>query len=189
MYVIIALYSISAMLLSFKAQRNEADKASTFRPGDDEVVYWFYLKIRIEDRTNSFIVSGTSAGLDFGKILDFEKSLWDGLSKRQIAIGPFYDKNEAMNAKRLYKPDKNKVKEMPEGEIPATVHWFAITFEQSPRLRIYVIKRNPAQVQSGTENRFIDVYFEQLPNKLLSIGPFYDYNQAEEAKRMYRMNE
>ncbi len=186
---VILLYSISAITLSFKKNEHLKGNSIPTVTEDDPVYYWFYLKIRIDDRTNTFKVSGTSGGLDYGYQLDFEKALWNNLSKRQIAIGPFQTKEEALNAKRLYKMSEDKIHELPEGEVPDRINWFAITFEQSPRLKIYIIRRAPGAVQTGTEDFFVSTFYEQLGVRLLSIGPFYDYEHAEMAKRLYRMNE
>ncbi|MBN2892964.1 MAG: hypothetical protein JXL97_13940 [Bacteroidales bacterium] len=189
LFVIVLLYSVSLLTISFKnGEITEGKRAGSIHD-DDPVYYWYFVRVRIDDRTNTFKLSGTSGGLDYGYLIDFEKNLWNGLSKRQIAVGPFLSREEALNAKRLYKTSADKINEMPEGEIPDRIHWFAITFEQSPRLRIFVIRRAPGAVQTGTVDQFIAAFYEQLNVRLLSIGPFYYYEQAEEAKRLYRVNE
>lgn len=189
--LLLLIVTISIISISFKSKNEIKDQSIVkILDGDDEpVYYWFYARIRIDDRTNTYKLTGTTGGLEYGHLIDFEKNLWNSLSKRQIAVGPFQTREEALNAKRLYKSKKDKIKELPEGEIPDRIHWFAITFEQSDRLRIFVIRRAPGAVVTGTVDDFIEAYFEQLEFKLLQIGPFYYYEQAEEAKRFYRMNE
>ncbi len=159
------------------------------RLDDDPTVYWFFAAVKFARRSNGYKLTGTPGGVSYGKTIDFEKDLWANLSRRRIAVGPFLSKNEALNARRLYKSKRDRIRGLPRGQIPNEVHWFAVAFGQSDRLRIFVFERAPGAVVSGTENFFIDVFYEQLQRKLLSIGPFYDYEQAEIAKRLYRKNE
>lgn len=187
--VIALLFSLSISTISFKNNESREGKRGKLIHEDDPVVYWFFVRVRIDVRSNSYKLAGTSRGLEYGYQIDFEKNLWEGLSKRQIAVGPFLSREEALNSRRLYKTKKDKIKEMPEGEIPDDIHWFAITFDQSDRMRIFVIKRSPAAVQTGSVEQFINAFYEQLQYRLLQIGPFYYYEQAEDAKRLYRLNE
>jgi hypothetical protein len=186
---IVFLLSISLLNLSFDNHTQKHGKKLSVINEDDPIYFWFFVRVRIDTRQDKFIMSGTTGGIRTGRQIDFEKDLWSNLSRRQIAVGPFESKNEAVNAKRLYKTKKKLIKSLPKGEVPAQVTWFAVTFEQSPRLRIFVIKRAPGAVFTGSEQMFIDAFFEQLNYKLLTIGPFYNYDQAELAKRLYRKNE
>lgn len=155
----------------------------------NRIYYWFAVNVRIDNKTDSYKVTSTSSELYAGTLKEFEKDLWKSLSNRKIVVGPFLEKNEALNAKRLYRSSEDKVKLMPVDTVPAIVHWFAIDFKQSDRMFIYIIVRNPAATQSGPEKRFIDAFYEQLNYKHFAIGPFYSYDHAEFAKRLYRKNE
>lgn len=156
----------------------------------DQVFYWFYATVKIDQRTNGYKIMGTSGNLQKGYIADFEKDLWQSLSQRKIVVGPFSDKSEAANAKRLYVSKKDRaLSKIPKDTVPSTVYWFAINFDQSDRLGIFVINRVPGAVQHGSENFFIEAFFEQLPYQQFAIGPFYDQFFIEEYKRIYRKNE
>ncbi len=185
------LVGISLFFLSFRLHNvPQSDNNILKITDDDQIVYWFYASVRIDDRTNTYKMSGTPGGIQWGYQTDFEKDLWKNLSTRKVAIGPFLNKNEAINAKRLYKSKKTiALRQIPKDTVPPEVYWFAISFDQSDRLRIYVMERSPAAVQTGNENQFINAFFEQLGFKLLSIGPFYSYDNAETAKNLYRKNE
>ncbi len=156
---------------------------------DTAYYYWFFVRVDIEKKSGAYKILGTSNSIEYGYLIDFEKELWQGLSKRMIAVGPFYTSVEAVNARRLYKSKKEKIKDLPEGEVPENVYWFAINFYISSRLKIFVLQRTKARVEEGNEIRFIDAFYEQIPYQQLPIGPFYDKIQAEFAKRLYRMNE
>ncbi len=183
------LLSLSMVMISFDSKNNREGKRLSSQLDDEIVYYWFFAKVRIDKQTDTYKVSGTGGGLFHGYQKVFEKSLWRGLSNRQIAIGPFMRKNEAVNAKRLYRASKDQITGVPVGEPPAQYHWFPIEFYQSKRTGIYIMKSSPSSVNSGTEEGFITSFYEKLDFKSLMVGPFYDYEQAEQAKAMYRMNE
>ena len=153
------------------------------------VFYWFFVNVKIDEKSDSYKVISTQNNITVGTINDFEKDLWQSLANRKIIVGPFLDKNEAINAKRLYRSSEDRVNQLPVDTVPANVYWFAIDFKQSDRMRIFIIVRNPAAIQSGNENRFVAAFYEQLAYKHFAIGPFYSYDEAEHAKRMYRKNE
>ncbi len=184
------LLTVSLVTTSFnKPDTQEKPNVNSVNEDDNPIYYWYFLNVRLDNRLNVFKVSGTSGGINNGYLIDFEKQLWNGLSKRKIAVGPFLTKDEAVNSKRLYKSKKEKINQLPQGEVPDRVHWFAITFDQSDRLKIFIMRRTPGAVNSGSEKDFINAFYEQLGKKQLSIGPFYYYEQAEEAKNIYRRNE
>ncbi len=169
-------------------KRHQARKALSFS-NDVMDWYWFSVRVRIDKREDAFKFVGVTGGIRHGKQAQFEKDLWQGLAMRQIAVGPFEQKSEARNAKALYKTSKDKIKYYNDPNRPEVLNWFAITFVESPRLRIFVIRRAPGAVATGSIKMFVEGFFVQLPQKLLEIGPFYNYDQAELAKRLYRKNE
>ena len=185
------LLSFSILFMSFNnpKQITDIDDSSQLLDDPEQVVYWFYTSVRIDDRTNSYKVNGTPGGIQWGYIEEFEKDLWGSLSRRKIAIGPFFDKNTAINARRLYKSKPSRITTLPKDTVPDIVYWFAISFDKSDRLGIFVIERVPGAVQNGSEQFFIDAFFQQLVYKQFAVGPFYQHAMAEEAKRLYRKNE
>ncbi len=188
---ILTIFSSSLIMMSFKENYHQRSTSKLVRSiaEDDPVYFWFFVKVRIDTKSNIYKIAGSGGGINHGYLYDFEKSLWKGLSRRQIAIGPFQSREEALNSIRLYKADKSKINELPEGDVPTRAHWFAITFKQSDRQKFFILERAPGSVNTGTMDNFIDAFFAQLEYKFLQIGPFYSYEQAEEAKRLYRKNE
>lgn len=184
------LLGIVVLSVSWKKRDTKVVAKKAFSYFDEKPdFYWFSIRIQIEVRNNTFKMLGATGGVRYGKQISFEKALWHGLSRRQIAIGPFMSKKEAENARQLYKPNKDKIKLNKLKEVPAQINWFAITFEESPRLRIFVLRRAPGAVATGSLNFFISTFYQLLQVKQISVGPFEDYQQAELAKRLYRMNE
>lgn len=181
---IIVIFGTSALTQTTKAQDNNNNFTDA-----NQAYFWFYVNVKIDEKTDSYKVISAQNNLNTGYMKDFEKDLWSSLANRRIAVGPFLDKNEAMNAKRLFKSSEDRVNQLPVDTVPNTVYWFAIDFKQSDRMRIFIITRNPAAVQQGNENQFVAAFYEQLAYKHFSIGPFYSYELAEMAKRLYRKNE
>ena len=89
----------------------------------------------------------------------------------------------------LYKRSADKIDNIPAVQPPATIYWFAVTFKNSDRLKVYIFERTPSHVHTGTSDQFITALYEQLGFQQFSIGPFWDKKKAEAAKTMYLKNE
>lgn len=151
--------------------------------------WWFFVRMQINEKENVYEIQGTSNKLVSGPKVEFEKAIWWGIARRQLAIGPFETQAEAMNAKILYKKKKDDITEIPMSQYPEEVFWFLMTFKQLKRTAAYQFERMPARVVTGTVQEFRDALYEGITFQNLVIGPFWDYNKAEEAKAMYRKNE
>ena len=152
-------------------------------------VYWFYIRMRIDSKRKEIEIMGGGGKIVSGSIKSFSKAVWWGIAHRQVTVGPFYSETEALNAKIYYKKSKDKINELPQPTAPSTMHWFQCAFTELRRLGSYEYTRSPAAITSGGSNEFADALFEGLSFQRLSIGPFWDYQQAEEAKAIYRLNE
>ena len=164
-----------------KSERNYSPKEDSF--------YWYTVRVKIDDRRKQFQIVGAGSKVYYGTEVEFEKAVWQGVAKRQITIGPFITRNQANNSKGLYKKSKEKVDKVPKEPPPEIIYWFAVTFQQSERLKVYIFERTPASVQSGSTNNFVNALYEQLNFQQFSIGPFWDYESAEKAKALYHKNE
>jgi len=158
-------------------------------PLEEEIVYWYFLRIRVDERTKKYEILGSGNQIMSGTKQDFNKQVWWGVARRQIAIGPFFSQTEALNSRLYYKKSKDKVVETVVGEVPEQIHWFQMTVIQLKRIGAYQFSRSPAAVTSGSTSQFIDALYEGISFQMLSIGPFWDYTRAEEAKAIYRQNE
>ncbi|MEE3448124.1 MAG: hypothetical protein VZQ51_05900 [Bacteroidales bacterium] len=152
-------------------------------------VYWFYIRMKIDSKRKEIEILGGGTKVMMGSLKSFSKAVWWGIAHRQVTIGPFYSEVEAINAKIYYKKSKEKINELPQPTAPSTMHWFQCAFTELRRMGSYEFTRSPAAVSSGSANEFADALFEGLSFQRLSIGPFWDYTQAEEAKAIYRLNE
>jgi len=152
-------------------------------------VFWYFIRIRIDSKKNEVEITGGGGKISSGTKKAFNKAVWWGIAHRQIAVGPFYSEAEALNSKIYYKKSRDKINELPQATAPSTMHWFELQLMELKRLNSFELTHGPAAVSSGSAETFTDALYEGLSWKRLSIGPFWDYTQAEEAKKIYQFNE
>ena len=152
-------------------------------------VFWFYIRMRFSKEHKEIEIVNGGGKVVQGSMKSFSKAVWWGIAHRQVTIGPFNSEVEAINAKIYYKKSKDKINELPQPTAPSTMHWFQCAFTELKRMGSYEFTRSPAAVSSGSSDEFADALFEGLSFQRLSIGPFWDYSQAEDAKAIYRLNE
>lgn len=190
--ILIALFTF--VLFCGVSLHSDGSLPKTTEPGDvrqDEPVselYWFYVRVKIDKKRKAYTLIGTASRIISGERKDFEKALWWGTTRGQLAVGPFLDYKEAMDARLLYRKTRRKVKS--HGiEKEREVHWFLVTMKVRKRSKAYKLERMPARIASGNTEQFLDALYEGMSFERLAVGPFWDYVQAEDAKAMYRENE
>lgn len=181
------LFFVAILFSSFGININ-GHKAKSIKSVNDFQVYWFPARVKVDDIDLKYKVISTSSIRHSTKEI-FNKSIWNYLRKRIIIVGPFKTLLQATMARSLYKETKDKIKFLPDTGMPPTIYWFNVHFAQSPRLKIYVINRLPASVSIGSLQDFRKAFYFQMQQQSFPIGPFYDKDNAEEAKRIYRQNE
>ena len=159
----------------------------------NRVVYWFYISVRIHEdsRTGyvSYIIRNLGSKVYHGKINDYDRILWKNLSTgKKFAVGPFYDYEEAAQAVTFYGKTKDELTLDSTYNDTRNIHWFMLRVEKRPRSGAFVLKRIPGAIGQGDYERFYDSYKAGLATKTLSIGPFWSMEEAEEAKRTYRLH-
>lgn len=155
----------------------------------EQEVWWYFIRVRLDSKKKEMEIIGTGSKLTMGTLKAFSKAVWWGIAHRQVAIGPFYSEEEANNSKIYYRKSKDKGFGIPSVEAPGTMYWFQISFRELKRMGTYEYTRSPAAVNSGSATQFSDALFEGMSFQSLSVGPFWDYTRAEEAKSIYRENE
>ncbi|MBQ4408247.1 MAG: hypothetical protein II852_14705 [Bacteroidales bacterium] len=152
-------------------------------------VFWYFIRIRLDGKKREIEITGGGGKISSGTKKAFSKAVWWGIAHRQMAVGPFYSEAEALNSKIYYKKNRDKINELPQATAPSTMHWFEVQLTELKRLNSFEFTHSPAAVSSGSAETFTDALYEGLTFQRLSIGPFWDYTQAEEAKTIYRLNE
>ncbi len=163
-------------------------------------VFWFFIKAEIkkdkELRRPVYKVRRASKDIKSGKIKKYENEVWKNVNNgNQLAIGPFLELEDAVRANEMYNIGR-KTNEQMEQEIAATVDttdntyfWYILQFSKSNRTNKYLIKRQSAAVAEGTLEDFRYFMWTVLSNQQLSIGPFTSHTEAEESKRLYRLED
>lgn len=150
--------------------------------------YWFFIRIRIDERKKKYFIVGNASRVASGTIDEFRQRLWWGITHKQLAIGPFMSSDEAEIARLYYKNNRERIPK--DIEAPKTeVHWFLLTVKELKRANAYKLERMPARTASGTIDDFVDALYEGMTFEHLVVGAFWNYDQAELAKSIYRENE
>jgi len=168
---------------------------------DNQFVFWIAIRAQIkisnETKKEVYVIQTARNKAQSGKVLKYEKSLWRNLnSGYQLLIGPFTEYNDAMRAAEMYKLSKFDTQSM-QAEINNYVdstaaseyYWFFLKFKIMPRTKRISLERTAARVAFGTLKDFRQVLWEGLNFQQLAIGPFQTQVEAEEAKRLYRLEE
>lgn len=178
-----------------------AQEVSVSHYSDDQFVFWIavraQIKISNETKKEVYVVQTVRNKAQSGKVLKYEKNLWRNLnSGYQLLIGPFTEYNDAMRAAKMYQLSKFNTKTM-EKDINTYVdstaaseyYWFFLKYKIMPRTKRLSLERTAARVAFGSLKDFRQVLWEGLSFQQLAIGPFPTQVEAEEAKRLYRLEE
>ena len=159
---------------------------------DKRNVYWFYVKISLHKDTASYYhydLKRKRKNIQEGLIKDFDRSLWKYLSKGStLAIGPFSQYADVKTSYSLYTKDESSQIKDSVLNSTQTVYWFAWKIKKNERTNPPFISRLPIATASGSFNDFKVFLEENLSMRILTIGPFKSEEEAELAKRMYRLN-
>ncbi len=184
----------SAIMLFFTsyilAQNNDVVDYSDYT----RTVYWFDIGIRFTKEkstgleTMELVYFGKR--IKYGNVEQFDKHLWHNLSiGKGIAIGPFNTYKEAVLANKLYNLKNLKKDTTVNLKDGKTYYWYLVKIRRYKRLHSLDFQRMAARIASGDLERFITNIKVALPNFELAIGPFTSQPEAEESKRLYRLEE
>ncbi|MBN2664258.1 MAG: hypothetical protein JXR68_11465 [Bacteroidales bacterium] len=156
-------------------------------------VYWFDITVKkVKDpqtQISSYKVFRMGTRIQYGSAIEYDRYLWNGLSNgSRIAIGPFNSIEQAERANKIYDLTNARQDSALMSE-NTTYYWYLVTLNQSKRLRSYQFERIPARVVSGNYSDFIDLMDASLPVNKLIIGLFEDVPEAENSKRVFRLEE
>ena len=191
--LILMILGISVLFSSFTLNNKGAENSDI--PKQQEIqsqnairYHWFFIRIRIDERKKKYFIVGNASRVVQGTIDEFRQKLWWGITHKQLAIGPFMSAEEADVARLYYKNNRERIPK--DIDAPKTeVHWFLLTVKELKRANAYKLERMPARTASGTIEDFIDALYEGMTFEHLVVGAFWNYDQAEYAKSIYRENE
>jgi len=155
-------------------------------------VFWFNINLKIyKDQTlgDCYKVIRYGSTVSSGTLNDYDKKLWDGLnSGSKIAVGPFNSYEEAKIAVRFYDQKKSATDTVIQNN-NQQYYYYLVKPSKSKRLKNWQFERMPAAVTSGNTNDFLELLKISLSQKKLVIGPFSSQLEAEESKRIFRLDE
>ncbi len=162
-------------------------------------VYWFHIKAYIKPdkvtKKSVYMIKLGEIEPKYGTIHDYEYDLWKQLQVgSNLLIGPFLDYHDAKSAMEPYR-QQNKIQDINKTEIQNEIlvkgeyYWYFLTFKITERDRSYSLQRIAAAVASGELMEFKEVLAEGLSWQKLAIGPFSSQVEAEESKRLNRLEE
>jgi hypothetical protein len=170
-----------------------------------EFVYWFYLRAekKMDKQIHSIVyqVRTLSKTPKYGTFAAYEKDTWRCMQAgQQLVIGPFRDYNVAKQSIQIYDLAKlteslrdKEIKRLKDSSemMEGSYYCYYLKFDISQRTHRYVLKRIPAriEVEGITINEFLETFTEGLVHEMLAIGPFFSKPEAEESKRLNRLEE
>jgi len=165
----------------------------------NQKVYWFHIKAYIKPdkvtKRSVYMIKLGEKEPKYGTIHDYEYDLWKQLQVgSNLLIGPFLDYQDAKSAMEPYRQqnkiqDINKTESQNEILVTDEYYWYFLTFKITKRDHSYSLQRIPAAVASGELMEFKEVLSEGLSWQKLAIGPFTSQVEAEESKRLNRLEE
>jgi len=176
-------------------------KKSSVKNDPSRFVFWISvnasIKISNETKKEVYVIRTSRTKPYSGKIMKYRRFLHKSLiAGHSIPIGPFDNYDDALRAVGYYKLTSFKsetmaksIAQMPDSIMSDEYYWFFVKFYYLPRKKTIKLERTAARVASGNLRDFRTVLWEGIFFKQLAIGPFISQEEAEEAKRLYRLEE
>jgi hypothetical protein len=199
----LALVLLPVLFIIFSFRLFAQVQTDKFDP--KEKVYWFYLSSEIKTdkalNRDVYIARTTAKKPKYNTFSAYEKDVWKCLEGgHQIVVGPFRDFGAAKQAIEIY--DLAKLPEKARGietkklvdsskVSDAGYYCYYLKFYITDRTKTIKLKRIPARtsVEGISLNDFLDQFFEGVTMEMLAIGPFSTRLEAEESKRLNRLEE
>jgi len=193
--------AIIILALIFPTIKSIAQGVSVEKLDPDRFVFWFYIRAEIkldkETKRPIYVIRTQSKTPKSGAVRKYEKDLWRNLGGgQQISIGPFLEYQDAVRAINMYDLARETNETMEEAirtyrdsTAASEYYWFFLKYKISPRKGSYLLERTAARVAYGDLKQFKQVLWEGLSFQQLAIGPFASQQEAEESKRLYRIEE
>jgi len=183
---------LSFLLLIFLATNSYSQIPVNYND-DARRVYWFDITVKQIPDPNTKIptykIFRMGKQIHYGTAMQYDQYLWNGLSNgSKIAVGPFNSREQAERANILYDVNNSKTDSTLLTN-NTTYYWYLVTLKQSKRLKSYQFERIPARVVSGTYSDFFSLMDVSLSVNKLIIGVFEDIPEAENSKRVFRLEE
>lgn len=167
----------------------------------NQYVFWITvnadIKISGETKKEAYVIRTARKKPKGGKHIAYQKFLFRSVKGgRQIPIGPFLEYDDAVRAASMYnlaqhtsETMREEISNFKDTTAANEYYWFFLKYRIAPRTKKYIFERTAARVAFGSLKEFREVLWEGIFFKQLAIGPFPSQVEAEEAKRLYRLEE
>ena len=155
-------------------------------------VYWFDLALKTkpdpDTKLPQYYVYPTSR-VKYGTAEEYDRYLWNNISMGNfLSIGPFDTYQQAEISYKLYDPktfntDSNLVNSN------VTYYYYIINLKKRTRLKSFEFERLPAAVAPGRPKDFVSLIQASIKLDRLVIGAFATMPEAENSKRVFRLQE
>lgn len=148
------------------------------------IVHWYYVNIifRKNTQTGDWMYFIRPAGMKVyeGSEMDYTYDMWESARKKRLAVGPYWDKQQAFLAQNIYQYYKKTSTNLKYPYDPnRTVYWFFIRIEV--RRAGYRWKTTEAGISSGNIDEFRLSLKNGASNGLLGMGPYFQYVEVQSA--------
>ncbi len=186
------LYTIISFISLFLINDSIFAQGKTDYSDKNRDVFWFHIGLRIykdPELGERYKVIKYGSTVHSGTIKEYDEKLWAGLnSGSKIAIGPFNTYEDAKKGLRFYDTRKSEADTVIHND-NRTIYYYLVKPSKSKRLKNWQFERMPAAVTSGKTNNFLQLLKISLNQKKLVIGPFSSLLEAEESKKIFRLDE
>ncbi len=187
--IVLSLFLLAGLI---KPTESYGQITSSDDINSESIVYWFDINFRIvtdtKTKLKSYSVRRTSNQIKAATIIEYDEKLWEALSRGGLfPVGPFSNYDEADQAKVYYNIGKEE-KQDSLFEAGRTVYWFVLRVKRRKRSNSWELIRIPGAIASGDYDLFQTFLETNLSANVLTIGPFWNQPEAEEAKRRYRLH-
>jgi len=107
-------------------------------------------------------------------------------SGHKFPIGPFHNAEEAKQALDFYNITKNAKPSPKDIDPNREVYYLMFIIKRVKGRPPFKIERRPGNIVSGKAQDFDNYLSSNLANNIMTIGPFWNKKEAEEAKKLYQ---
>jgi len=187
------ILAILLLILTFPlfSQNIEEDVMTRYKD-QSRRVYWFDLALKTKPDPDTQLPQYyvyPASKVKYGSAEEFDRYLWNNIAQgTYLSIGPFDTYQQAEISQKLYDP-KIAEKDSLILHSDAQYFYYIINLKKRSRLKSFDFERLPAAVTSGRPKDFTTLIQASIKLDRLVIGAFATQPEAENSKRVFRLQE
>jgi len=106
--IVVGPFQTQGEALNSRMLYKKDEEKVNYIPSEDnpEEVFWFFVTFKQLDRLGAYVFERMPAAVSSGTTTEFVDALYEGLTFKNMAVGPFWDKPNAENSKSLYRENE-----------------------------------------------------------------------------------